>query len=153
MKRQKHGSTIYSLAWSPDGRILASGSGDYLVGIWDWDAQRATFRTALPGYWGHYEGAEDTRRKPAYHNGTAWKWTFPAFCEAMAKAWDFDPAATEAAKAYLSSMDRLLSEGCLGHIPEILDGDYPHQQRNCDAQAWGATEALCVWKLLKKHSQ
>ena len=23
-------------------------------------------------YWGRYEGDEDTRRKPAYHNGTAW---------------------------------------------------------------------------------
>jgi glycogen debranching enzyme len=30
-------------------------------------------------YWGHYEGDEDTRRKPAYHNGTAWTWTFPVF--------------------------------------------------------------------------
>jgi len=28
-------------------------------------------------YWGRYEGDEDTRRKPAYHNGTAWTWTFP----------------------------------------------------------------------------
>ena len=25
-------------------------------------------------YWGHYAGDEDTRRKPAYHNGTAWTW-------------------------------------------------------------------------------
>jgi len=30
----------------------------------------------------------------------------------------------------------------------VLDGDAPHQQRGCDAQAWGATEALRVWKLL-----
>ena len=28
-------------------------------------------------YWGRYEGDEDTRRKPAYHNGTAWIWTLP----------------------------------------------------------------------------
>ena len=37
-------------------------------------------------YWGRYEGDEDTRRKPAYHNGTAWTWTFPVFCEALAAA-------------------------------------------------------------------
>ncbi|HXJ72977.1 MAG TPA: amylo-alpha-1,6-glucosidase, partial [Candidatus Dormibacteraeota bacterium] len=37
-------------------------------------------------YWGRYEGDEDTRRKPAYHNGTAWTWTFPVFCEALARA-------------------------------------------------------------------
>jgi glycogen debranching enzyme len=41
-------------------------------------------------YCGRYEGDEDTRRKPAYHNGTAWTWTFPVFCEALARAWDFD---------------------------------------------------------------
>ena len=40
-------------------------------------------------YQGRYEGDEDTRRKTAYHNGTAWTWTFPVFCEALARAWDF----------------------------------------------------------------
>ncbi|HTL19013.1 MAG TPA: amylo-alpha-1,6-glucosidase, partial [Patescibacteria group bacterium] len=100
-------------------------------------------------YWGRYEGDEDTRRKPAYHNGTAWTWTFPVFCEAMARAWDFSPEATGAAREYLETMDRLMSEGCLGQIPEILDGDAPHTQRGCDAQAWGGTEAYRVLKLLQ----
>ncbi len=99
-------------------------------------------------YWPRYEGDEDTRRKPAYHNGTAWTWTFPTFCEALAAAWDFSPEAVAASKSYLGSADRLLKEGCLGQLPEILDGDAPHTQRGCDAQAWGATEALRVWKLL-----
>jgi starch synthase (maltosyl-transferring) len=99
-------------------------------------------------YWGHYEGDEDTRRKPAYHNGTAWTWTFPIFCEALARAWDSTPEALAAAKAYLGSMDRLLLENCIGQIPEIVDGDAPHLQRGCDAQAWGVTEALRVWKFL-----
>lgn len=99
-------------------------------------------------YFGSYEGDEDTRRKPAYHNGTAWTWTFPIFCEALACAWDFSSEAVAAARAYLASMDRLIVEGCLGQVPEIIDGDAPHTQRGCDAQAWGATEALRVWKRL-----
>jgi len=99
-------------------------------------------------YWPRYEGDEDTRRKPAYHNGTAWTWTFPAFCEALARVWDFSPAAVAAAKSYLGSAEQILNTGCLGQIPEILDGDAPHKQRGCDAQAWGVTEALRVWKLL-----
>ena len=102
----------------------------------------------LNPYWGRYQGDEDTRRKPAYHNGTAWTWIFPAACEAVARALDFTPEAIAAAKAYLASMDRLLTEGCHGHLPEIVDGDAPHTQRGCDAQAWSSTEALRVWKLL-----
>ena len=99
-------------------------------------------------YQGRYEGDEDTRRKPAYHNGTAWTWTLPAACEALVRAWDFSPAAVAAAKAYLAGMDSLMMKGCLGQLPEILDGDAPHQPRGCDAQAWSALEALRVWKWL-----
>ncbi len=102
-------------------------------------------------YQPRYEGDEDTLRKPAYHNGTAWTWTFPHFCEALAQAWDFAPEAVATAKAYLGSMEKLMNEGCLGQIPEILDGDAPHTQRGCDAQAWGVTETLRVWKLLNQH--
>lgn len=99
-------------------------------------------------YAGQYAGDEDTQRKPAYHNGTAWTWPFPIFCEALACAWDFSPEAVATAKAYLGSMDRLMQEVCVGQLPEIVDGDAPHLQRGCDAQAWGVTEALRVWKLL-----
>jgi predicted glycogen debranching enzyme len=101
-------------------------------------------------YFGRYEGDEDTRRKPAYHNGTAWTWTFPTFCEALALAWQNQSGAVQAARAYLYSMNELLQEGCVGHLPEIVDGDAPHVQRGCDAQAWSTTEALRVWKALSK---
>jgi len=103
-------------------------------------------------YWGRYEGDEDTRRKPAYHNGTAWVWLLPTFCEALAIAWDRQPGAMAAARAYLGSLDGLLASGCLGQLPEILDGDAPHTPRGCDAQAWSATEGLRVWLTLDGHS-
>ncbi len=103
-------------------------------------------------YWPRYEGDEDTRRKPAYHNGTAWTWTFPAFCEALARAWDFSPEAVATARGYLGSAENIMNAGCLGQLPEILDGDVPHTQRGCDAQAWGVTETLRVWKLLSAAS-
>ena len=94
-------------------------------------------------YQGTYAGDEDTRRKPAYHNGTAWTWPFPSFCEAWALS--YGSAGQDAALAWLSSGVRLLESGCLGHIPEIMDGDAPHTPRGCDAQAWGASELLRVW--------
>ncbi|MBU4211696.1 MAG: amylo-alpha-1,6-glucosidase, partial [Verrucomicrobia bacterium] len=100
----------------------------------------------LRPYWGRYEGDEDTRRKPAYHNGTAWTWLFPAFCEAWVQV--HGSAGRSAALAWLGSSTQLMSRGCLGQIPEIVDGDYPHAPRGCDAQAWGVTELYRVLKIL-----
>jgi starch synthase (maltosyl-transferring) len=94
-------------------------------------------------YQGRYCGDEDSRRKPAYHNGTAWTWPFPAFCEAWAMT--HGAHSRETALAWLTSGVRLLDRGCVGHIPEILDGDFPHAPRGCEAQAWGASELLRVW--------
>jgi predicted glycogen debranching enzyme len=111
-------------------------------------ADGTLLNTPAAPYWGRYEGDEDTRRKPAYHNGTAWTWTFPVFCEALAQAWDFSAPAVAAARQYLGSMLQLMEEGCLTHLPEVVDGDAPHAHRGCDAQAWSASEALRVWKKL-----
>jgi len=104
-------------------------------------------------YWPSYEGDEDTRRKPAYHNGTAWTWTFPVFCEALVRAWDFVPEAVAAARSWLGSAEKIMAANCIGQIPEILDGDAPHTQRGCDAQAWGVTEFLRVSRLLASENQ
>ncbi|MDJ0873660.1 MAG: amylo-alpha-1,6-glucosidase [Desulfobacterales bacterium] len=97
-------------------------------------------------YRGRYTGDEDTRRKPAYHNGTAWTWVFPSFCEAWFRV--YGPAGRAAALAWLGSAVEQMQTGCLGHIAEILDGDRPHLPRGCDAQAWSASEVLRVWRLL-----
>ncbi len=97
-------------------------------------------------YQGIYVGDEDTRRKPAYHNGTAWTWVFPAFCEAWAMT--YEESGTDTALSWLSSSSLLLNAGCTGQIPEILDGNAPHTERGCDAQAWGVSELLRVWRKL-----
>jgi predicted glycogen debranching enzyme len=93
-------------------------------------------------YRGRYEGDEDTQRKPAYHNGTAWTWLFPTFCESWAAV--YGPGAHATARAWLGSAAQLMAQGCIGQIPEILDGDFPHRQRGCPAQAWGVSEILRV---------
>jgi starch synthase (maltosyl-transferring) len=94
-------------------------------------------------YWGRYQGDEDTRRKPAYHNGTAWAWPFPSYCEAWADHYGAGAQAT--ALAWLGSCVEKLGHDCLGHLPEIQDGDAPHRDRGCDAQAWSVSEVLRVW--------
>ena len=96
-------------------------------------------------YHGQYLGDEDTRRKPAYHNGTAWTWQFPLYAEALQELYG-DKASRAAALSLLATSVDLLNSGCLGHMPEICDGAAPHAARGCVAQAWGVSELLRVWK-------
>ena len=97
-------------------------------------------------YQGRYEGDEDSSRKPAYHNGTAWTWLFPSYSEAWYRIYGESSKAT--ALAWLGSSSLLINSGCCGHVPEIVDGDAPHRQRGCDAQAWGVSELLRVWSII-----
>ncbi len=99
-------------------------------------------------YQGHYLGDEDTRRKPAYHNGTAWTWPFPLYVEALAKV--YGKAARDTGLSLLGASVELINQGCLCHTPEICDGDAPHTSRGCGAQAWGVSELLRVWKKVEK---
>lgn len=97
-------------------------------------------------YSGIYKGDEDTMRKPAYHNGTAWTWPFPAFCEAWVLV--FGKPSIPTGLAWLGSVLPLMRKNAAGYIPEILDGDSPHTERGCDAQAWGSSEfARVIHKL------
>ncbi|MBR4171373.1 MAG: glycogen debranching enzyme N-terminal domain-containing protein [Kiritimatiellae bacterium] len=91
-------------------------------------------------YCGVYNGDEDTRRKPAYHNGTSWTWPFPLYAEALIKV--YGKRAKPVAGSLLASAVELLNRGCLCHVPEICDGDAPHLARGCSAQAWGMSELL-----------
>lgn len=99
-------------------------------------------------YRGRYEGDEDRQRKPAYHNGTAWVFPLATYAEALVAAWDASPEARRAARAILGSTAAHLDSGCVGQLPEVLDGDAPHLPRGCDAQAWSVTETLRVWLAL-----
>ncbi len=98
-------------------------------------------------YSGHYSGDEDTSRKPAYHNGTAWTWLFPSYCEAMYMT--YGDSAKKAALSILSSASVPMNQGVLLHVPEIMDGDTPHTPKGCGAQAWGASELYRVWKKIE----
>jgi len=126
-------------------RSLADRPVEFALPVYAADGHQ--LNDAYHPFWGKYEGDEDTRRKPAYHNGTAWTWPFPSWSEAYFML--YGEAGKATAKAILSSSKELIKAGCVGHIPEIIDGAAPHYQRGCDAQAWGATELFRVWKLVK----
>ena len=97
-------------------------------------------------YRGRYEGSEDRSRKVAYHNGTAWCWPFPAYCEALRMVGG--KAAIPRARALLESMIDYYEDGVPGELPEVADGDAPHRPGGCPAQAWSVTEFYRVHRLL-----
>ena len=99
-------------------------------------------------YHGQYDGPEETSRKPAYHNGTAWTWLYPSFCEALAMVY---PAARSQARSLMSGSAWLMRRGCPGQLSEITDGDAPHALRGCGAQAWSASEWVRVWAGLREE--
>ena len=99
-------------------------------------------------YQGHYRGPEDTSRKPAYHNGTAWCWQFPAYCEALCLIGG--AAAKPRAKALLYACVDHLENGVIGEMPEVLDGDAPHRSGGCLAQAWSISEFFRVLKIVEE---
>jgi Amylo-alpha-1,6-glucosidase len=44
------------------------------------------------------------------------------------------------AQAWLSPLESHLTEGGLGHVSEIFEGDAPHRPCGCIAQAWSVAE-------------
>ena len=95
-----------------------------------------------PLYCGVYAGDEDTRRKPAYHNGTVWAWPFALYAEALAAT---GLSSKESALQILAGAIDSINSGCLCHLSEIADGNAPHAQKGCAAQAWSDSEMLRVW--------
>jgi WD40 repeat protein len=54
-----HQGEVNSVAWSPDGRHLASGSGDKTMAVWD-----AASGTRLHGLTGHQDGVNSVAWSP-----------------------------------------------------------------------------------------
>lgn len=99
-------------------------------------------------YQGYYRGPEDTARKVAYHNGTAWCWPFPAYCEALAAVGG--DGSRKRALAMLMSVAVWMEKGVIGELPEVVDGNIPHRNGGCPAQAWSISEFYRVFKILTK---
>ncbi|MBN2375414.1 MAG: glycogen debranching enzyme N-terminal domain-containing protein [Sedimentisphaerales bacterium] len=99
-------------------------------------------------YQGSYTGNE-TQRRLAFHNGTAWPWAYPGYVEARAAVFDFSDLAVKQALAFFEPFRSELTQGVLGSISEIKDGNFPHTPRGCGAYALSVAEVLRVYLRLK----
>ena len=147
---------VVSLLGGEGGKVKGEGcAGERRSGLGQ-QIIRACERLLVPGgvrsladghplYRGVYAGDEDTARKPAYHNGTVWAWPFPLYAEAAVAT---GTLTREQALSLLASSVENLNAGCVCQLSEIADGDAPHAQKGCRAQAWSTSELLRVWLAL-----
>ena len=90
-----------------------------------------------PRYRGRYEGGP-AERDGAYHQGTVWPWLLGPYLTAQIR-FNGDEGRQEAAQILRGLRDFVRGRGT-GQMPEIFDGDPPHQPRGCFAQAWSVAE-------------
>ena len=99
-----------------------------------------------PDYQPFYRGPQVDRDR-AYHQGTVWPWLLGLYADAVA-AIDGEEAAREEMMPVLASLSaHLRTEGCIGQIGEVFDGDAPHRPGGAPAQAWSVAEVLRVARL------
>jgi predicted glycogen debranching enzyme len=99
-----------------------------------------------PAYQPFYRGGQ-VERDRAYHQGTVWPWLLGLYADAV-EAIDGPDAAAEEMMPVLASLSaHFRTEGCIGQIGEVFDGDAPHRPGGTPAQAWSVSEVLRVAKM------
>ena len=94
-------------------------------------------------------GGDETQRRLAYHNGTAWVWAYAGFIEAHAIAHNYADDAVRHALCYFEPVFSLMQQSGIGTLPEMRDGNWPHTPRGCFASAAAVAETLRVYLELK----
>ena len=98
-----------------------------------------------PEYHPNY-GGKQLERDLAYHQGTTWVFPMGAYYLAYLKTRGNTPEAAEYVRSQLDYLEPMLREGCVGQLPEILEGDFPCESKGCFAQAWSVGEMLRVFE-------
>ena len=98
-----------------------------------------------PAYHPFYRGGQAERDR-AYHQGTVWPWLLGLYADSV-EAVEGPRAVTEEMMPVLAALSaHLRTEGCIGQISEVFDGDAPHRPGGAPAQAWSVAEVLRIAK-------
>jgi len=98
-----------------------------------------------------FYGGAQLDRDLAYHQGTVWPFPMGGYYLAYLKVHDYSEAAVATVKAQLTAIEAALREGCVGQLPEILDGENPVASKGCFAQAWSTGEILRVYDAIRNY--
>ena len=101
-------------------------------------------------YIGIYEGNQ-AERDNAYHQGTVWVWLLGHFCEAYLKI--RGKTGLNRVEAILKKFEEDITTYGIATIPEIYDGDPPHNPKGCISQAWSVAELLRINHLIETYKK
>ena len=93
-----------------------------------------------------YRGRQ-LERDLAYHQGTVWPWLLGLYADAVGAIEGTEARNEEMLPILTSLCTHLRTEGCIGQIGEVFDGDSPHLPGGAPAQAWSVGEVLRVAKM------
>jgi predicted glycogen debranching enzyme len=96
-----------------------------------------------PHYQHRYNGPP-LERDGAYHQGTVWPWLMGPYLSAVLKVRGRTPEVLAECRRRLDRLWEETGRYCLGHLPEIHDGDAPHGPVGAPAQAWSLAEYLRI---------
>ena len=97
-----------------------------------------------------FYGGPQLKRDLAYHQGTTWVFPMGAYYLAYLKVNGYTRKAALRVREQMEALVSMLSEGCLGQLPEIYDGEFPAEGKGCFAQAWSVGEMLRVLEAVEK---
>jgi glycogen debranching enzyme len=107
-----------------------------------------TLDPSTSSYKGQYLGPQ-RHRDEAYHQGTVWPYLIGSFVESFLKINEFSQKSKKQAAEFIQPLLlHLITNGCLGSVSEIFDGDAPYYPRGCIAQAWSVAELMRAYQLI-----
>ena len=101
-----------------------------------------------PKYKGIYEGTP-AERDEAFHQGTVWAWLLGHYVEARFRL--HGKAFVEEAKRIFNGFEEDMTTRCICSIPELYDGDPPHNPRGAISMAWSVAAVLRISKMIEEY--
>lgn len=98
-----------------------------------------------PVYKGIYEGTTGERDQ-AFHQGSVWVWLLAHYVEAKFSL--EGKSFISQAKRIMNNFEEDMSSGGICTIPEIYNGDPPHEARGAISQAWSVAAILYIAHLV-----
>lgn len=92
-----------------------------------------------------------TQRDEAYYQGSVWPWLLGHYVEANYKL--YGKAFNPVAKEILDTFTQEMSNYGIGSIPEVYDGDPPHNPNGCISQAWSVAEIFRIKRMYEENIQ